>query len=912
VKVRGHRVDLQEIENVLLEDGDVASAVVALVTVGATKELAAYVTRHSPIADAETIEALSQRLADNARRRLPAYMVPRYLDVLPALPILPSGKVDRKSLPAPSGSLLVAGQSEHVAATTAVEQEIAEVWSRVFGIPASAVSVAADFFLDLGGHSLLAATAVSELRRTRSGKHLAIRDLYAHPTVRALARRCDEVAAKEQQVESTPEPLWFRLQHSSRRVVQAGLAQLAMLYLVALVFGLPVAMVYSSNDGRISLEMLVVLALATAVTYLFGRWLLVPLGVRVLTARIGPGRYPLWSATYLRLWLAQRLLALGPGPMLSGSPFLPAYLRLCGATVKQHCHFATSDFPLPGLTRIGSDVSIGYGARVQPFVVEDGRVTVQMVTIDNGAFVGANALLLAGATVGRHASIGEHSLVAQRQTIPPGEHWTGSPSSRAEQLDATLARMRRLPAGRVMWRKKLFVGYIGGIALLELLPFLFMTPAVALVWWMLLSHGVVAGLIATLFAGPLWVLTACLTIACGKELVMPHTVSGIHPLRSGFGLRKWFTDKLLEMSLTVTNALYATLYTVPWLRALGARIGGWAEVSTAAQLDPDLLVLDEGSFIADMASVGSAAYCNGYVACGYTVVGHRSFVGNASFVRSGARLGDRSLVGVHTVSPTDGVPSDSSWLGSPAIYLPRRQESEVFDDELTFRPSRRRVIERLAIEFLRITLPPTLLAVAIYFVLLATSLLARSTDAFVVAAAVPLVTLLSGLGVVVTVAAMKWVIVGRYVPRVAPLWDRFVRRSEFVTGLYEAAAVPALLALLTGTPLLGPLLRLFGTRVGKRTWLDTTYLTEFDLVTIGDDAAVGTNSSLQTHLFEDRVMKMSRVTIARGANVGTRAVVLYDSVIGTETSLDGLSLVMKGEHLNGANQWRGIPAQAVA
>jgi non-ribosomal peptide synthetase-like protein len=137
-----------------------------------------------------------------------------------------------------------------------------------------------------------------------------------------------------------------------------------------------------------------------------------------------------------------------------------------------------------------------------------------------------------------------------------------------------------------------------------------------------------------------------------------------------------------------------------------------------------------------------------------------------------------------------------------------------------------------------------------------------------------------------------------------------VRWSELATGLYEAAAVPALLQSLTGTPFLGPLLRLFGAHVGRRTCIDTTYLTEFDLVHVGDDAAVGTGASLQTHLFEDRVMKMSDVHVEAGASVGARSVVLYDATVGRDSTLGPLSLVMKGESLAAGTHWHGIPAQA--
>ncbi|MCW2870939.1 hypothetical protein, partial [Actinacidiphila oryziradicis] len=81
---------------------------------------------------------------------------------------------------------------------------------------------------------------------------------------------------------------------------------------------------------------------------------------------------------------------------------------------------------------------------------------------------------------------------------------------------------------------------------------------------------------------------------------------------------------------------------------------------------------------------------------------------------------------------------------------------------------------------------------------------------------------------------------------------------------------------------------------------------------VGDDAAVGMWVSLQTHLFEDRVMKMSVVTVRGGASVGTRAIVLYDSVVGEDVWLGALSLLMKGEHLTPGTSWRGIPAEGIA
>jgi len=101
VKIRGHRVDLGEIESLLLDDPEVESAVAATMAVSGVDELVAYVTRQAvaqPTEDAELI----LRLGDRLRDRVPDYMIPGYLEVLLELPTMVSGKVDRRKLPPPA------------------------------------------------------------------------------------------------------------------------------------------------------------------------------------------------------------------------------------------------------------------------------------------------------------------------------------------------------------------------------------------------------------------------------------------------------------------------------------------------------------------------------------------------------------------------------------------------------------------------------------------------------------------------------------------------------------------------------------------------------------------------------------------------------------------------------------------
>jgi amino acid adenylation domain-containing protein len=174
VKIRGHRVELGEIESVLRRAGLADCVVVAREDTGETRLVAYVVGGIDP-------EAL--RLA--ARRTLPEYMVPAAFVEMEALPLTPNGKLDRKALPVPEHA---ADADRYVAPRTPVEEVLAGIWAEVLQV--ERVGVEDDFF-DLGGHSLLATRAVSRIREAFRVE-LPLRALFEHPTVAALARRLEE------------------------------------------------------------------------------------------------------------------------------------------------------------------------------------------------------------------------------------------------------------------------------------------------------------------------------------------------------------------------------------------------------------------------------------------------------------------------------------------------------------------------------------------------------------------------------------------------------------------------------------------------------------------------------------------------------------------------------------------------
>jgi amino acid adenylation domain-containing protein len=176
IKVRGFRIEPGEVEAALQSHPGVRQAVVAARGEGADRRLVAWLV---PEGEAPAVDGLREHL----RRTLPEYMVPTAYRVMHAFPLTPSGKVDRKALPAPEGTREVASGAAYAAPTDELERALAGVWREVLKVDRVGVD---DNFFDLGGHSLLAAQVHARLAGLL-GREVALLDLFRYPTVRSLA-----------------------------------------------------------------------------------------------------------------------------------------------------------------------------------------------------------------------------------------------------------------------------------------------------------------------------------------------------------------------------------------------------------------------------------------------------------------------------------------------------------------------------------------------------------------------------------------------------------------------------------------------------------------------------------------------------------------------------------------------------
>lgn len=159
--------------------------------------------------------------------------------------------------------------------------------------------------------------------------------------------------------------------------------------------------------------------------------------------------------------------------------------------------------------------------------------------------------------------------------------------------------------------------------------------------------------------------------------------------------------------------------------------------------------------------------------------------------------------------------------------------------------------------------------------------------------------------------AGKWILVQRYRPGTHPLFSSFVWRTELVEHLETDVALPVVLGACLGTPFISLWFQLMGAKIGPRAFINTIFLVEPDLITVGRGACINRGVTIQTHLFEDRVMKLDKLKLENSATVGCDSIVLYGAVLHANASLGPQSLCMKGEKLL-SGRHLGCPALQIS
>ena len=211
VKIRGHRIELGEVEFFLNQHPKIRESVVLAQDDISEKQRGA----DNPKSKTENLEydkrliafvvptqqplAPMSELRDFLKQKLPDYMVPSFFIPMEALPLTPNGKIDRNALPLPNGGRPQLDRG-YVEPKTEIEQLVAQVWRAVLKLDELGVE---DNFFELGGHSLLAVQIVSRLRDAFN-LQIPLRTVFEAPTVAAFARKIESAIRQGSDLELSP------------------------------------------------------------------------------------------------------------------------------------------------------------------------------------------------------------------------------------------------------------------------------------------------------------------------------------------------------------------------------------------------------------------------------------------------------------------------------------------------------------------------------------------------------------------------------------------------------------------------------------------------------------------------------------------------------------------------------------
>ena len=914
VKLRGYRVELTEIESVLLEIPEIAQAVVTTFAPepGVTELVAYYSVKPGAVAPEPGA------IAAFLRAHMPAYMTPAYLERLPVIPTQVSNKVDREKLPEPKSKRLLVG-GRHAPPSTPTEELLCRALTETLGL--EGVSVDADFFEECGAHSLLMARVCAKVRQLEPSMHVAMRDVYMNPTVRRLARAIDSVKPLEAaEADFAPEH-----RPSDLAYYGCGGAQTAFYLLIAaLGFGivqLSFEWTYAAVDSPLALY---ARALAVVAAWFFGLEALAIGAKWLLIGRARAQVLPIWSFAYFRFWAAKQLVQLAPASAFAGTPLYNVHLRLLGAKIGRRAVVATSDVPIAAdLFSVGDDAVIARGVLETGCSASGNRLHIDEIRVGGNAYVGETSVLDIRTAIGDFGQLGHASSLRSGQRVPEGKRYHGSPAEEttanfrlsAEAPDAPLRRalftvgqffvslavVGASAGALVTYALAFWAGHCGAVGGAPWESAQALAPIASAAAFAFSAAAIVIGL-AGLYALP---RLACVFLREGR----------VYPL---YGFH-YSMQRMVEIfsNSAFFNLLFGdSVFIEPYLRFVGWRLGGGGLGGSTfgceqSQDNPFLCAIGPGAIASDGLRLGSLTMSSRSFKLGECRVGARNFLGTDVYVPPGSRVGENCLLATKVMAPIDGpLRENVGLLGSPCFEIPRAASRDL---ELLAKigpEERRRRLERKTRH--NLVTAAAFLVLRWFVQFLALCVMTLSAEIFGVTnfpamAIAAGVVLVGALGVFVFVERAS-IGFGRLEPDLATVYDPAFWRVERHWKLSDTP----LSYLFAGTPLRNVVSRLLGVRIGRRVFDDGCLLSERTLVEIGDYANLNHASFIQSHSLEEGVFKSDVVRIGAGSSLGVGAFVHYGVVMHEETCLDADSFLMKGEITPPHSRWRGNPARLVS
>ena len=965
LKVRGHRVEVQAVEDILqTQFKEVEAAVLDY----QNQELVAFVV--APTVLGENISEITPAPVDWAARtteilakQLPEPSVPTRIFLVTNFILKPtSGKIDRELLPSLSEFITsaepmskniasrISENSQNTVAGKAVEtheidanvepehEEILEICRAVFETSLGWD----DVFSNNGGHSIVIARLAQRLHA--AGWKVPVRSLLSDcDTARKIANRPreDQHAAQAHAFAVKPHREHDVRDERAAKVLSVGFFSTLQTFFLLLLYAPPVifflGVISYSEVGEffmtsylwefIGVGFLIYLsALILPFASLF--WVIVIklcMGGHGYRNNVAPGIYPKWSRMHLRIWCIGRLensVLVPLRTMFRSAPLTAFVLRQLGARVGdnlQCAHDAEFSGPLD-LLSIGDNVAIQTGAYLHMSSWQGQDLHVGPIHLERECKIGMRAGIAHHVTVGRGSWINPFCPILS--DVGPGEMWEGAParfSGRYTDLKRTANSCQYAYSFKLMEAINVLVQVF--------LDFWLIVVPTAVITWAAVdfipaSKTELAGeyFKVTPLSDIIWQMSFYAFITTWTTIVLTSVLGciflrctaaspGLYPSRSLKGALLMYRLKKMNQ----IQRQWTWTITGQYLRALAgmkfSRVGA-SECDAMFNLVPELASADAHVFWSNGCFTNMLDYGADFIKLGQLDMPANFFTGNNCVAEAG-QYPSNFLLGVSTLANDiqfrrqmqSRLGEPLTVVGNPPIKI--ASMNSVADAEklpgFSLFLSRVFLNDILSIGFLPIA------NVVVYVIVY--TILQRLNGNLIVNAVVALI--LSEAILVVSCAAIKKLLVGNKWGSAHSTtfwsWRHF---TYFFAQDCFFAWCRAPLAIAAGTVLSNTILRSMGCRIGKRTIVTAPMqASDWNAVSFGNDCVIA--GFMQFHTFEDMRLKVKLTDIQDGSAVNFGATVMGGAVIESETTLLPLSMVLKEMHLP-RDTYEGSPADPVS
>jgi len=400
----------------------------------------------------------------------------------------------------------------------------------------------------------------------------------------------------------------------------------------------------------------------------------------------------------------------------------------------------------------------------------------------------------------------------------------------------------------------------------------------------------------------------CLLYSLWSSLLLRGVTPGLHKPSSHQFIRLRLYQLLLSRMVPLAQGIGT------WLADFCHEIGAGVDldvVSTTLQGVPGLLRLSEDANLTDDVILLSLDMQAEALMLEATTVEGRVFIGNSTVIGAGCHLHQGSFVGMLSHLPRGTqAESGSSWFGNPAVRLVRDTQSsrERRIDGSQEGGTELSVFESWAIGTLELcctVLPFCFLmleGVCTSCVLHSIEGAGATLDSFLLVCVVPILHVAVNLLQLFLVWAAKWRLVGRIQAGDHHCQSLFSLTKKLSDMFGSELAASCVILDLLGTPFVVWWFRALGAHIGENCWLNTPFLSEPDLAVIGADVCLGEGAEVQSHLFENELLRLGTVTIEDGATLHCEAIAVMKSTIKSQAELYPLSVPLPEEEVSGPHQ----------